>query len=206
MTLRKGESSGMTPNQQTLAIYSRIAPEYREKTETLDATTGRDVLTGRLAPGAHILDAGCGWGRDARTFVEAGFQVTAFDGCPEMAQEASRFLCVPVATLRFQDMSFPEMFDGVWARASLLHLEPQELEAALVSLMAALKPNGWLYACFKEGEGERVDAQGRYFQDMTEARFRQLLARTGGTLHECYVTEDQFGRTERWINFLVAKR
>jgi trans-aconitate methyltransferase len=198
MTLRKGEVPGMTPNQQTLAIYSQIAPEYRKKTESLDATTGRDMLTRRL-------DAGCGWGRDARTFMDAGFRVTAFDGCPEMAQEAGRFLGVPVATLRFQDMTFPAMFDGVWARASLLHLEPKELEDALKGLMAALKPEGWLYACFKEGEGERVDAQGRYFQDMTEARFRQLLARTGGTPHECYVSEDQFGRTERWINFLVAK-
>lgn len=196
----------MTPNARTLAIYAQIAAEYREKTAALDANAGRDALTRRLAPGSHILDAGCGWGRDARTFKDAGYKVTAFDGCPEMAREASDFLGEPVETLRFQDMAYPAIFDGVWARASLLHLEPAELTEAMRRLLAALKPDGWLYACFKEGEDERVDAQGRYFHDMTTDRFRTQLEHTGGTLREAYVTADQFGRAEHWINFVVSKR
>jgi cyclopropane fatty-acyl-phospholipid synthase-like methyltransferase len=196
----------VTPNERTLAVYAQIASEYRQKTAVLDATVGRDALTSRLAPGAHILDAGCGWGRDARTFKDAGFRVTAFDGCAEMAREASDFLGEPVQTLRFQDMTYPPVFDGVWARASLLHLEPCELADSMTRLLAALKPDGWLYTCFKEGEKERVDAQGRYFHDMTSARFSELLKHTGGTLREVYVTADQFGRPEHWINFLVSKQ
>jgi SAM-dependent methyltransferase len=195
----------VTPNQRTLAVYSRISADYRQKTETLDPSEVRDAFACKLAPGAHILDAGCGWGRDTKAFLDRGFQVTAFDGCPEMAREASHFLCRPVASLRFQDMDFAPIFDGVWARASLLHLEPADLKEALRKLVSALKSDGWLYACFKEGDGERFDAAGRYFCDMTESRFGSMLLNTDGSLRECFVTEDQFGRLERWIHFLVSR-
>jgi hypothetical protein len=107
--------------------------------------------------------------------------------------------------LRFQDMDFASIFDGVWARASLLHLEPADLKEALRKLVSALKSNGWLYACFKEGEGERFDADGRFFCDMSESRFRSMLLKTDGSLRECLAAEDQFGRPERWIHFLVSR-
>ena len=59
--------------------YSRFA------TDVFDATVGVDMsplyarfLEG-LPPNAHILDAGCGSGRDAKAFCRIGFRVTAFD-------------------------------------------------------------------------------------------------------------------------------
>lgn len=33
-----------------------------------------------VEPGGHILDVGCGSGRDAKYFIDKGYQVTAFDG------------------------------------------------------------------------------------------------------------------------------
>lgn len=200
------QGNDMTRNEQTLAVYSATAATYRALTQALDASSGRELLTDRLLPGATILDAGCGWGRDAKAFRDGGYDVVAFDGCPEMAAQASSYLGTPVATLRFQDVAFPPVFDGIWARASLLHLEPDELVDALRRLLAALKPRGVMYACFKEGEGETVDEAGRYFHFMTETRFAELLAVTGGELIDIVTTADQFGRGHRWLNFLVRNR
>jgi len=173
----------------------------------LDASSHREWLTTKIPPGGAILDAGCGWGRDAKAFQEEGFVVAAFDGCAAMAQQASQHLGQPVPTLRFQEMAFmPSSFDGVWARASLLHLEPDEMAGALKHLIGALKPRGWLYACFKEGSQTYVDAAGRYFTNMTESAFRAILAQSGhGVLREVLVTEDQFGRENRWLNVLVSR-
>ena len=39
-----------------------------------------------LAPKAHILDFGCGSGRDTKYFLEQGFQVTAIDGSAELCK------------------------------------------------------------------------------------------------------------------------
>ncbi|HEX3916630.1 MAG TPA: class I SAM-dependent methyltransferase, partial [Caulobacteraceae bacterium] len=41
-----------------------------------------------LPAGGAVLEAGCGWGRDAKALHAAGFQVTAFDGSAEMVRLA----------------------------------------------------------------------------------------------------------------------
>lgn len=41
---------------------------------------------------------GCGSGRDAKYFIDKGYQVTAFDGSEEMSKRASRYLGMPVET------------------------------------------------------------------------------------------------------------
>ncbi|KWU19087.1 class I SAM-dependent methyltransferase [Burkholderia cenocepacia] len=197
------QTKDKTLNERTLEVYAATAATYQALTQALDASSGREMLTSRLPRGAAVLDAGCGWGRDAKEFRKDGYAVTAFDGCPEMAALACGYALMPVSTLRFQNVSFPPMFDGIWARASLLHLEHDELVDALRRLLASLRPGGWMYACFKEGEGEQVDDAGRYFYFMTEQRFGQLLAVAGGKLVETTHTPDQFGRGHQWLNFLV---
>ena len=41
----------------------------------------------------------------------------------------------------------PNSFDGVWAQASLVHLQKSEVEKLLHELRDLMKPNGLLYAC-----------------------------------------------------------
>ncbi|HJD58451.1 MAG TPA: class I SAM-dependent methyltransferase [Rickettsia endosymbiont of Ceroptres masudai] len=43
-----------------------------------------------LAKQAHILDAGCGVGRDIKYFLSQRYQVTAFDGSTEMVKLATK--------------------------------------------------------------------------------------------------------------------
>ena len=40
----------------------------------------------------HILDAGCGSGRDAKVFLDAGYRVTALDASRKICEEAQKLI------------------------------------------------------------------------------------------------------------------
>jgi SAM-dependent methyltransferase len=195
----------MSKNQNTLAYYSSAAKAYVEKTVNLEMHDNRQFLLEKLPAGAHILDAGCGSGRDSLAFRNSGYQVTAFDGCAELAVEASALLGEPVQHLLFQRVDFVDEFDGIWASGSLLHLESLELSDALSRLFRALKSTGFLYASFKSGDGERVDNNGRFFNDMTLERAQRFVETAGGEIVSQSIYPDLMGRGNEWLR-LVARR
>lgn len=68
--------------------YGRFAPEFFASTVVVDMTPLRQRFLAGLRPQAAILDAGCGSGRDAKAFAEAGFRVSAFDASSALAELA----------------------------------------------------------------------------------------------------------------------
>ncbi|QYZ67525.1 MAG: tellurite resistance protein [Gammaproteobacteria bacterium (ex Lamellibrachia satsuma)] len=160
-----------------------------------------------LLPGyAHILDAGCGSGRDARHFIKNGYQVTAFDASTEIAALAEKEIGQSVQVQRLQDIQYQNQFDGIWACASLLHVPAKELSDVFHRLADALKPNGVIYCSFKYGRGE-YEKQGRRFTDLDEAGLQSLVGKTETlTIKELWVTVDiRPGRDhERWLNGILV--
>ena len=102
--------------------YKQFAAEFFGSTVAVDMAAIHQRFLALLKPGAHILDAGCGSGRDAKAFAEAGFRVTAFDASPELARLASDHCGFEVTVRRFEDIAEVEAFDGIWRCASLLHV------------------------------------------------------------------------------------
>ena len=157
---------------------------------------------------AHILDAGCGSGRDASAFAKLGHSVTAFDASPALIALAETHLGQPVQCLRFQDITWQEQFDGIWACASLLHVPAAELPDVMQRLCKALKPGGILYASFKYGSGER-EHHGRRFTDLDEPGLAALLRCVPDLKPmESWTTGDlRPGReAERWLNTVLRKK
>ncbi len=190
----------------TTRYYSENAPVFFADT----VAVAMDPLYARflphIPPGGHILDAGCGSGRDTLAFLERGYQVTAFDASPSLASLAERHTGQPVRVLRLQDMEWSQTFDGIWACASLLHVPAAELPEVMGRLAGALRPGGVLYASFKYGHGER-ERQGRRFTDLDVAGLRAPLAQVPGlTEPETWISQDlRPGRAaERWLNTLLA--
>lgn len=194
--------------QSTEHWYRRHAARYARDTLTVDMAPLRARFLAHLpATGAHLLDAGCGAGRDARAFRDLGHVVTAFDASPELATLASAHLGRPVAVLRFQDLDDTEDFDGIWACASLLHVPATELPGVIARLRRALRTGGVLYASFKYGRGERVDA-GRRFTDLDETGLQGLFGSVAGwQLLEHWISQDQRPgrRQQAWLNMIAAK-
>ncbi|MFN9503365.1 MAG: DUF3427 domain-containing protein [Rubrivivax sp.] len=190
----------------TTQYYVDCAEEFFNATVGVDMTPIRQRFLAKLKPHARLLDAGCGSGRDAKSFADAGHQVSAFDASPSLAQLASEHCQFPVAVRRFEDVDEVSAFDGIWCCASLLHVAPETMPDVLARLWRALKPGGTLYASFKLGRGERVHGQRR-FTDADEALLREWLAPFPDVLGlEFWVTEDQRpNRGERWINALATR-
>ncbi len=153
------------------------------------------------------MDFGCGSGRDAKCFAERGYAVAAVDGSEEMCRRAGEYIGMAVKHMLFEELDETEEYDGIWACSSILHLPVDKLKEVLGKMETALKRGGIIYASFKYGvfEGER---NGRYFTDMTEVSFAELLAGVGGLrLEEQWTTSDvRPGRgEEKWLNIILRK-
>lgn len=186
--------------------YEKFAADFFHSTVGVDMTSIRQRFIAQLKPGAHILDAGCGSGRDAKVFADAGFRVNAFDASAELVKLASDYCGFEVSRRCFEDMDEIAQFDGIWCCASLLHVPLADIPATLERLWRALRPGGTLYASFKFGAGERVYG-GRRFTDADEAALRQWFSKLPGVHQlEVWLSDDQRpDHTERWTNVLAVR-
>jgi SAM-dependent methyltransferase len=184
--------------------YNKNAKTYFAATVDADVQELRSKFLTKLRAGGDILDAGCGSGRDALAFHNAGYHVTAFDASPEMCDLARQYTHLPIVEMMFQELAWRSAFDGIWARASLLHVPRNDLKDVLQRLALALRPHGVLYVSFKHGVGDRV-VDGRHFTDMTEAELRELLWLVGFNASQFWTSPDvRPGRkNETWLNALA---
>lgn len=202
----KQSSNG--PHEQSLSYYEANAERFVENTRDTDMDAIYEPFLSLLSPGARILDAGCGSGRDSRAFLERGYEVTALDASEAMVELASRHIGRPVLHMSFDQVRFREHFDGVWASASLLHVPRRSMAEVLERLGMALKAGGVMYASFKDGEGETI-RDGRLFNDYDERSLRDLLQSHPDLVPlEVWRTTDL--RPDRndvtWLNVLLRKR
>jgi 2-polyprenyl-3-methyl-5-hydroxy-6-metoxy-1,4-benzoquinol methylase len=198
------KSPCMTP----VDYYEVHADEYCRSTVGLDMTSVSRRFLSELAPGSHILDAGCGSGRDSKVFLQSGHTVTAFDASPEMARFATAYTGQKCRVLRFQEVDFQEKFDAIWACASLLHVPRCEMESVLRRLIAALRSGGIMYVSFIEGEGERVSADGRLYNSYTAKSLRELLEGMSMVGEIAFWRSDEIPSSDQrapWLNCLFKK-
>lgn len=184
--------------------YNKNAKKFFNNTVNVDMTPNYKDFLNKVKKQGHILDAGCGSGRDTYMFKKYGYKVTAIDASSEMCKLASNYLKEKVTCLKFQDIDYINEFDGIWASSSLLHVNSKELPIVLNKLKTALKENGILYASFKYGtfEGTRNE---RYFTDLNEESAKELF--NDFELIKIWITNDaRKGREdEKWLNILVKK-
>ncbi len=156
--------------------YRQNAQRFFTDTASVDMSALYPPFIDCLPPGARILDAGCGSGRDVKAFSEMDFDVEAFDASAELVTLARQLSGKPVVQMRFQDVDAIERYDGIWCCASLLHVSEAELPGVMTKLAMALKPGGVGYLSFKHGRGER-EKDGRRFTDMDRAGLQKLVER-----------------------------
>lgn len=186
----------------TLRYYDADPAGYADSTEGIDMSPQRGRFASGLPAGGRILDLGCGSGRDAAVFAEAGFRVTAVDGSEGMCREARRRTGLEVRRLLFGDLDYDSEFDGVWACASLLHVPRAGLPAVMSLVCRALVPGGRAFVCFKHGGFEGL-RDGRMYTDMDEASLREALRGTGLEPEDVRVTVSADGT--RWLEAVVVR-
>ncbi|GIV57897.1 MAG: putative methyltransferase [Rhodothermaceae bacterium] len=168
-----------------MQAYDRIAAWY---VETRDPRVGleevRDLMR-RLAPGATVLDLGCGDGIPiSQELVRAGFDVVALDASPEMvARYRANLPNVPARCVRVQEASFaPESLDAVVAWGVLFHLPADEQVTAVGKVATWLRAGGWFLFTAGNEEGVREDTMNGVaftYTSLGIVGYRHALGRAG---------------------------
>ena len=146
----------------TQAFYQTRAREW-SKAFPYDYSRFLDSFLPRLAPGALVLELGCGDGRDGARMEALGFRVDATDGTPAMAALAEEKLGRPARVMQFGELEAESEYDAVYAHASLHHQPFAGLADVLARIECALKPGGLFFANYKLGDGEHRDTLGRLY-------------------------------------------
>lgn len=192
----------MTDN--TTEYYNKNSLEFIEGTINVDTGILRDRFLKYIPSGGKILDLGCGSGRDTKCFLEAGYQVTAIDASQELCLKATEYTGINVRCTRFEELNDVKEYDGVFACASLLHVQEGDLPDIMTKINKALKQQGVLYASFKYGDfaGER---DGRYFHDMNEVSVEELFITVSGfRIEEVWQSHDvRRDKEVYWINVIA---
>ena len=161
-------------DNSTLDYYNERAELYAQSTVNADMSGACDEFLKMLPDDGAILDLGCGSGRDSKYFLEHGREVVAVDGSPELCRIAGQYLGREVICCDFRDYEPAGKFAGIWACASLLHLEAGELERVIARLPGYLVDGGILFMSFKHGEFSGIK-EGRYFPFMDREGISRLL-------------------------------
>ncbi|MDP3340892.1 trans-aconitate 2-methyltransferase [Frigidibacter sp.] len=179
-----------------------IAGTYRRQAAAFDTSRDRslyerpwlDRLTEGLAPGAPVLDLGCGAGEPITAHLAAqGFAVTGLDGsAPMLALARAR---VPQARFIRGDMrglALGTTFAAILAWDSFFHLTPADQCALIPRLAAHLTPGGRLLFTCGPDAGEPIGTVGGesvYHASLTPAEYAAVLE-AAGLLPRLFIAED----------------
>lgn len=163
--------------------------------------------------GKNVLDLGCGSGVQSKQLLEEGLSVIGMDLSRNMVEEAKKR--APSATFMVGDIAYVtfarDTFDGIYARASLLHIPKNLIQKVLKSLNRILKTGGVLYLALKEGkgEGEVEDVRHginvkRFFSFFVKEEIEKLLDNAGFKILELK-TYTRAGGSTTWIQVLSKK-
>jgi len=133
--------------------YNRIAEDWHKDHLHDDWwIQDNDTFIKNLPTDARVLDVGCGSGVKSKYLIDHGLKVTGIDISEKLLEIARRE--VPEAEFRVLSMTdldlIPEMFDGVFAQASLLHIPKKDAEEIVKQMAKRLVPGGLLYIAVKE--------------------------------------------------------
>lgn len=187
--------------------YNQYAGIYFENTVNLNVSHIIEPFVELLEPGASILDLGCGSGRDSLTFLGMGFDVTALDGSEQMCELAGIHTDLDVLHMQYEDLDFDEVFDGIWACASLIHLEKDKLPEIIKKISQALNPGGYFFMSLPKGDFEGLMNQ-RYFSEYQKKELKKLLEQFPELeIEDLWVTDaiNDIGDGKKWLNVILRK-
>ncbi|WP_310601957.1 class I SAM-dependent methyltransferase [Anaerosporobacter sp.] len=194
----------------SIDYYNRFAAKYYE--ETVNATMKEQLnqFIELLPIGGAVLDLGCGSGRDSLFFIEEGFDVTSLDGAEKMCELAQIHIGQGVLNLTYEQLDFDEVFDGVWACASLVHEKPEQLSTILQKVIDCLKPNGVMYMSFRYGDFLGFNSEIDYYaytEDTLSSIIDKCRENQNIEIIKTFITKDE--REEfldnKWLNIYIRK-
>ena len=144
-----------------------------------------------FAPGARVLDVGCGMGRDLAVLLELGFDAWGIE--PHDAMRARAIERHPQLAARIAAAPLPQIgqpfgggFDAIVCSAVLMHLSAHALPGSLASLGAALAPRARVLMAVPQMQPDLLvdgrDPDARDFTNHAPKHVQRLMAELGFAL------------------------
>jgi SAM-dependent methyltransferase len=192
---------------KTIAYYDRNWEAYVANTKNVDMADVHDRFVRHLPNGGRVLDVGAGAGRDSQAFLAQGFDVVAVEPSPKLASHLRGIVGLKVVERRAEEIEEAESYDGIWACASLLHLDDERLDIAMSCLRRSLKPGGIIYVSFGTRRREGRDSGGRFFHDMSDDDLVFLVKRHGLKPLESWHSDSKLmdANNVDWNNLIARK-
>lgn len=188
---------------KNISYYDENAISYFYNTKYLDMKEAYDRFLSRVVSGGLILDFGCGGGRDSKYFLSKDYKVSAIDGSKEMCRLASEYAKIYVKNIEYKDFSDTSIYDGIWANASLVHLDDNNLLSTLSSIREALKDDGVFYMSLKNNKSERESDRDRIFYYRSFDEVYSMIKYLDFELEEYYSSVCK--RDIVWDNYILKK-
>lgn len=175
--------------QATIDWYNEHAEEYAGKVKSKFHRDDLKQFKKYLPEQAHVLDAGCAAGRDSQLLQAMGLKVVGVDLSQKLIEIARKensnikFVEANLLKLPFSK----ESFDGIWASASLVHLEAKaQVKQALSEFNRVLVSDGIVYLCVQNRLGHKSgwvsddhSVEGRFFQFLNLLEIESLVKESG---------------------------
>lgn len=172
--------------------HERIIGLYEDNAAAWDAIRGGELhergwidgFTALLAPGASILDLGCGSGDPiARHLIERGYSVTGLDSSPSLiARCRERFPDHEWLVGDMRALDLGRRFDGILAWHSFFHLNFDDQRAMFPRFAAHAAAGAVLMFTSGPMYGEAIgEWQGEplYHASLSQEEYRELLVANG---------------------------
>jgi SAM-dependent methyltransferase len=200
---------------KTLSFYESNAIELSARYESAQLASFYQAQDQFFSSGAHLLEIGCGSGRDAARAVSRGYLVEAIDGSENLIAEALRLhpeleghlhlLKLP-AILPFAD----GCFDGFYSVACLMHFSDEELNRILAELHRVLLPGGRglvsVPARRDDVSHDGVDEHGRVFNVLPAEGWVAIFQKNGFKARHGQEEPDGAGRDGfSWISYFLER-
>ena len=201
--------------------YTRWSDTYdsdRNLTRDLDHRVMQDALNGLSCQ--HILEAGCGTGKNTAFLTGIGRQILALDFSPGMLRQAKAKIDSDQVFFVVADLTKPwpckdESFELIVCNLVLEHIE--DLDAVFAQVSRAVKAGGQFFLSelhpFRQYKGKKanfrredeaieIPAFTHHLSDFTESARRNGLSL--GIMREWWHEEDQ-NKLPRLVSFMFEK-
>ena len=172
--------------KDTIDWYDKNSSQYAKATEGRGSDEQIQEFSELLENNDKALDAGCAAGSDSKKLTDKGLKIIGIDLSRELLKIArEKFPELEFKEADFRNLLFEDnSFHGIWAHASLLHLETvEDVKKSLLEFNRVLKTNGVIHILVKAKTGKAKTAvvkdslskHNRFFQYFSKEEIRKLL-------------------------------
>ena len=192
-------------DKQTVTIYDRKIATYKKMVDKLPDIKPLNAFIDALQAGAYVLDWGSGPGYLAAEMRARGLRPLCVDASSKMVEAAQNDYQLDAKQAEFSHLNENQIYDGIWANFSLLHVERAAFFSHISAAATALVPSGVFYVSVKLGKGQERDELGRFYTYFNHDELEEILGQSGFEIVDKFTgkSKGMAGKLEEWVGLLA---